>query len=115
MTKEVEGIIIKAEYGNNARNKLTLDLEIQSFDGWMCTMIFEEEDKIKQIFDEFGSDYMLVSNTRTLIHQKCYLAESEGTNVPPAIAKLPPSEFDKYHWIYNDNDKYAQMGAGDIK
>ena len=44
MTKETQGVIIKAEYGNNGRNRLTLDLEIQSFDGWICTMIFEQKD-----------------------------------------------------------------------
>ncbi len=115
MTKETQGIIIKAEYGNNGRNRLTLDLEIQSFDSWLCKMIFEQKDSIKAIFDEFSSDYKPISNTKTLLHQKCYLAESEGTNVPPAIAKLPPSEFENYHWIPNDNNKYTQMGESIIK
>ena len=115
MTKETQGIIIKAEYGNNGRNRLTLDLEIQSFDGWICTMIFEQKDSIKAIFDEFSSDYTIISNTKTLLHQKCYLAESEGTNVPSAIAKLPPSKFENYHWIPNDNNKYTQMGESIIK
>lgn len=64
MTKETQGIITKAEYGNNGRNRLTLDLKIQSFDGWMCTMIFEQKDSIKAIFDEFSNDYTIISNTK---------------------------------------------------
>ena len=110
ITKETKGIIIKAEYGNNGRNRLTLDLEIQSFDGWICTMIFEQKDNIKAIFDEFSSDYTIISNTKTLLHQKCYLAESEGTNMPSTIAKLPPSKFE--NWI--PNNKYTQIGESII-
>lgn len=109
MSKETQGIIIKAIYGYNGRNKLTLKLEIQSFNGWLCTMIFEKEDSIKAIFDEFKSDYNVCSNTQTLIHRNCFLMESKGTKIPPAIAKLPPSEYKKYHWIYNDNEKYEKM------
>lgn len=106
-TKEnstTKGVILRAVYGTY-KGKMALELTILSFDTWMCHLMFIDEQKIKKIFEDFKG-YHTECNTEILIHQNCVLLNSEGTNVPKAIASYKGID-----WIYNDNDKVLENGV----
>ena len=99
-----KGVILKAIYGTY-KGYMALELQIQSFDTWICHQTFIEEDKIKKILEQFKG-YHNECNTEILVHQTCVLLNSEGTNVPKAIASYKGMD-----WIYNDNDKVLENGV----
>jgi len=103
----IEGIITKADFGYGMKYKdeenLYLKLDIQQFDGYECVQLLSEE-KIGKLLLQFRGDYHGECSISTLVHRRVYLLNAEQTNgVPDAIAKLPPSEYVQYDWIYNDN------------
>ena len=103
----IEGIILTVDLGFGMKYKdetnMFLKMSIQQFDGYECVQLFHE-DKIKPILRQFKKDYSEDVSLKSLIHHKVYLLASEQTNgVPDAISKLPPSEYDGYEWIYNNN------------
>ena len=108
-TKEeiIEGIIINVDYGYGMKYKdeenLYLKLEIQQFDGYLCVQLFGQE-KVGKLLQQFKGDYRGESSLNNLMHRQVYLLASEKVNtIPSAIAKLPPSEYTQYSWVYNDN------------
>lgn len=103
----IEGIIIDVDYGFGMKyadqHNLYLKIEIQMFDGFLCTQLFSEE-KIGKLLLQFKGDYRDETSIKHLMHRKVYLLASNKINsVPSAIAVLPPSEFPQYSWIENDN------------
>lgn len=105
--KIIEGIIIEADFGFNIKYKdlerLYLKLIIQQFDGFLSTQLFRV-DKVGKLLQQFKGDFHGELSVKTLLHQRIYLLESERTNsVCDAIAKLPPTKYPQYQWIYNDN------------
>jgi hypothetical protein len=103
----IEGIIIKADFGYGMKYKdeenLYLKLNIQQFDGHECVQLFGMK-KVGKLLLQFKGDYHGELSLSTLVHRRVFLLNSDQTNlIPNAIAKLPPSEFEQYSWIYNDN------------
>ena len=103
----LEGIILEADYGFGMKFKdkerLFLKLKIQCFDGYECIELFTDE-KVAKLLLQFKGDYKGEMSIQSLKHQKVFLLGSDRVNaIPSAIAKLPPSEFPQYDWIYNDN------------
>lgn len=103
----IEGIILEADYGFGIKFKdiehLYLKLRIQMFNGYECIQLFNKE-KVGKILLQFKGDYRGEMSIQSLKFQKLYLLLSESVNgTPSAIAKLPPSEYLQYDWIYNDN------------
>ena len=103
----IEGIIIKADFGYGMKYKdeenLYLKLNIQQFDGHECVQLFGME-KVGKLLLQFKGDYRGELSLHTLLHRRVFLMGSSTTNlIPDAIAKLPPTEFPQYSWIYNDN------------
>ena len=82
---------------------LYLKLEIQQFDGYECVQLFGG-DKIGKLLVQFKGDYRGEVSIQTLVHRRVYLLGSDMTNsIPNAISKLPPTKYQQYDWIYNDN------------
>jgi hypothetical protein len=103
----IEGVILKADFGYGMKYKdeenLYLKLEVQQFDGYECVQLFGEE-KIGKLLQQFKGDYRGEVSVNTLIHRRVYLLGSDMTNsIPNAISKLPPSRYQQYDWVYNDN------------
>ena len=103
----IEGVILKADFGYGMKYKdeenLYLKLEVQQFDGYECVQLFGE-DKIGKLLQQFKGDYRGEVSLSTLIHRRVYLLGSDMTNsIPNAISKLPPSRYQQYDWVYNDN------------
>lgn len=103
----IEGVILKADFGYGMKYKdeenLYLKLEVQQFDGYECVQLFGEE-KIGKLLQQFKGDYRGEVSVSTLIHRRVYLLGSDMTNsIPNAISKLPPSRYQQYDWVYNDN------------
>lgn len=104
--KTIEGIIIDVDYGFGMKyadpNNMYLKIEIQMFDGFLCTQLFGI-DKIGKLLLQFKGDYRDDTSIKNLVHQKLYLLDDRVNSVPSAIAKLPPSQYPQYSWIENDN------------
>ena len=105
--KIIKGIIIDVNYGYGMKYRdeenLYLKLEVQQFDGYECVQLFGE-DKIGKLLQQFKGDYRGEVSLSTLIHRRVYLLGSDMTNsIPNAISKLPPSRYQQYDWVYNDN------------
>lgn len=102
----IEGIIIDVDLGYGLKykdpNSIFLQLEIQMFDGFLCTQLFGM-DKIGKILIQFKSDYRNNTSVKQLLHRKVYLLDENINKTPSAIAPLPPSEYPEYKWIENDN------------
>lgn len=103
----VEGIITQVDFGFNMKFKdaenLYLKLEIQQFDGYESVQLFKAEN-VGKLLIQFKGDYRDEASVNHLKHRKVFLLKSDNTNgVPNAIAKLPPSKYPQYTWIYNDN------------
>ncbi len=102
----IQGIIVDVDYGFGMKyaepNNMFLKLEIQMFNGLLCTQLFGK-DKIGKLLLQFKGDYRDDTSIKNLLHQKLYLLDEMVNGTPSAIAKLPPSEFPQYSWIENDN------------
>lgn len=103
----IEGIILRADFGFGMKYKdeenLYLKLEIQQFDGYECVQLFGG-DKIGKLLVQFKGDYRGEVSIQTLVHRRVYLLGSDMTNsIPNAVSKLPPTKYQQYDWIYNDN------------
>ena len=102
----IEGIVIDVDYGYGMKyadpNNLFLKLEIQMFNGYVCTQLFGM-DKIGKLLLQFKGDYRDDTSIKHLLHRKLYLLDERVNGVPSAIAVLPPSEFPQYSWVENDN------------
>ena len=105
--KVIEGIILDVDYGFGMKFKdvegLYLKLIIQQFDGFDCVQIFGNDD-IAKLLLQYKGDYRGEISCNTLKHRRIYLLASDMTNgIPNAVAKLPPSKYPQYSWIYNQN------------
>lgn len=105
--KVIEGIILDVDYGFGMKFKdvegLYLKLIIQQFDGFDCVQLFGNDD-IAKLLLQYKGDYRGEISCNTLKHRRIYLLASDMTNgIPNAVAKLPPSKYPQYSWIYNQN------------
>lgn len=105
-SSNMQGVILTADFGFGMKykdsNGLYLKLEIQQYDGFVCTQLFRVE-RIPTLLKEFQPDYTEEITINNLVHQTVYLSSKTTQSVPDAIAKLPPSEFKDYQWFKNNN------------
>lgn len=100
--KVVKGIILYADFGYGLKFKdseeLFLKLEIQGFDGYFTTQLFNMENTLI-LLKMFKSDYSPVNSIHSLKHRKvCLLKKSNSSNpVAISVSKHP------YEWVYNNN------------
>ena len=93
--KVIEGIILDVDYG--------FGMKFKEFDGFDCVQLFGNDD-IAKLLLQYKGDYRGEISCNTLKHRRIYLLASDMTNgIPNAVAKLPPSKYPQYSWIYNQN------------
>ena len=108
MENRNEGIIINADYMFHVFDDVDepyLELEIQIFDGYECTMVFKSNEKIMMILNEIGnSDYKSIRSVKNLLHRKVllYYNTSNISSAPISISSIAISVNPNYHVIEKD-------------